>query len=201
MIAIGIDPSLTCTGLAVWDGERFRTAAFPSKIVAHATLLQQHDRVNAIHSRLTERLFEWAVTGVPELFEKSKRRPVVVATEELPKTRMQGRSLDRSAHLWRLLDTVRTVVGVDVAIEVNPTTLKKFSTGYGRAEKGDMVAMAERLYGVRCATDDEADAVHLAAAAAAAAGHPVPGWQGVATPDRADSFALVQAAYDAATAG
>lgn len=200
MIAIGIDPSLTSTGLAVWDGERFRTAAFPSKIVAHATLLQQHDRVDAIHSRFAGRLLEWGVDEVMSVdWEKSIQ--VVVATEELPKTKMSRGSLDRTAHLWRLLDTVRSVVEVDVAIEVNPMTLKKFSTGFGGAGKQDMLDMAEELYGVRCATDDEADAVHLAAAAAAAAGGPVPGWRGDATPDRAKSFANVQAAYDAATAG
>lgn len=199
MIAIGIDPSLTCTGLAIWDGERFHTAAFPSKIVPHATLLQQHDRVNAIHSRVSERLMEWIVVDDLALWEERER--VVVATEELPKSRMQGRSLDRFAHLWRLLDTVRSVVKVDAAIEVNPNSLKLISTGYGRAEKSDMIDMAEGLYGVQCRTDDEADAVHLAAVAAACAGQPVPGWVGDATPERAKSFANVQAAYDAATAG
>lgn len=199
MIAIGIDPSLTSTGLAVWDGERWRTAAFPSKIVSHATLLQQHDRVEAIHSRITERLFEWGVDDMANVWEKGTQ--VIVVTEELPKTGMQGRSLDRFAHLWRLLDTVRSVVSVDVAFEVNPNSLKLISTGYGKAGKGDMLDMAEGLYGVRCRTDDEADAVHLAAVAAACAGQPVPGWVGDATPDRAKSFAKVKAAYDAATAG
>jgi Holliday junction resolvasome RuvABC endonuclease subunit len=195
MIAIGIDPSLTCTGLAVWDGERFHTAAFPSKpIVPHANLLQQHLRIDAVQSRFRERLGSFTAL-LPEVDE------AIVATEELPKTRTQGKAYDRAAHMWKLLDNVRSFMHVSVAIEVNPMTLKKFSTGYGAAGKGDMVAMAKRLYGVHCKTDDEADAVHLAAAAAAAAGHPVPGWQGTATPDRADSFALVQAAYDAATAG
>lgn len=198
MITIGIDPSLTSTGLAVWDGGRFHTAAFPSQIVPHATLLEQHDRVNAIHSRIKERLFEWAVDDMPNIFSDE---PVVVATEELPKTGMQGRSLDRFAHLWMLLDTVRFVVDVDVAFEVNPSSLKLISTGFGKASKQDMLDMAEGLYGVQCRTDDEADAVHLAAVAAAAAGHPIPGWVGDATPDRAKSFAKVQANYDAAAGG
>lgn len=190
MIAIGIDPSLTSTGLAAWDGERFRTAAFPSQpLVAHANLLQQHDRVDGIHSRVQDRLLEWGIHG----------QRGVVATEELPKTKMSRGSLDRGAHLWRLLDTTRELVAVHVAIEVNPMSLKVISTGYGKATKADMIAMAERLYGVRCATDDEADAVHLAAVAAAVAGHPVPGWQGEATPERAKSFALSKAAYAAAT--
>lgn len=194
MITIGIDPSLTSTGIAVWDGERFHTASFPSSIVPKATLLEQHDRVEAIHSRVRERLFEWAV--MPNMWD---RIGLVVATEELPKTGMQGRSLDRFAHLWKLLDTVRYVVDVEVAFEVNPSSLKLISTGFGKASKQDMLDMAEGLYGVTCRTDDEADAVHLAAVAAACAGHPIPGWVGDATPDRAKSFAKVKANYDAAT--
>lgn len=202
MIAIGIDPSLTSTGLALWDGERFRTASFPSRPKPKANLLEQHDRVDAIHSRVRDRLEEWDVDLLLSA-PFGATGPSVIAIEELPKSKMLGRSLDRTAHLWRLVDTVRFHLPVPptAAIEVNPTSLKKIATGYGKAEKSDMLAAALAQFGVECRTDDEADAVHLAAVAAAVAGHPIPGWLGVATPDRAKSFELSQAAYDAATAG
>lgn len=47
-------------------------------------------------------------------------------------------------------------------VEVNPSTLKKWATGSGRADKADMIAAAEARGG-RPANDDEADAYLLRA--------------------------------------
>ena len=51
--------------------------------------------------------------------------------------------------------------GIDEYRFVNPTTLKMFATGRGRASKGEMIAAAEALGGSP-ADDDQADAFHLA---------------------------------------
>lgn len=44
---------------------------------------------------------------------------------------------------------------------INPTTLKKWATGNGRATKLDMIRACEQKYKYRPKTDDEADAMHL----------------------------------------
>lgn len=44
----------------------------------------------------------------------------------------------------------------------NPATLKKWLTGSGKADKRQVMAAVERMFGVRCQSDDEADAIMVA---------------------------------------
>ena len=52
--------------------------------------------------------------------------------------------------------------GIETAA-VHSATLKKFATGSGRADKSAMMSAAEKRWGKRPATDDEADALCLLA--------------------------------------
>jgi crossover junction endodeoxyribonuclease RuvC len=54
--------------------------------------------------------------------------------------------------------------------EVPPTTLKKFLTGSGKAEKQKMLLEVYKRFAIDCKTNDEADAVTLAYFGAAARG-------------------------------
>lgn len=57
---------------------------------------------------------------------------------------------------WAYLNGITRMVGV------NPTTNKKHATGRGNADKPEMMRAARRLWrGVKLATDDEADALHV----------------------------------------
>lgn len=51
--------------------------------------------------------------------------------------------------------------GVDRLYEVPPTSLKKFFTGAGNAEKGAMIEEAERRHNAKLPSDDVADACAL----------------------------------------
>lgn len=44
---------------------------------------------------------------------------------------------------------------------VNPTTVKKWATGDGRADKKMMIEYCKRRWGIDPITDDEADATHI----------------------------------------
>lgn len=47
-------------------------------------------------------------------------------------------------------------------IEVQTSTLKKFATGSGRADKGGMIEAVRQRLGIDCRTDNQADAMLLA---------------------------------------
>ena len=80
---------------------------------------------------------------------------------------------DRSGLWWRVVGLAYGVAAQHV-VEVNPSTLKAYATGNGRADKATMIAAARTRYGGTAAlSHDEADALHLAGMAAHAAGVPV----------------------------
>lgn len=58
-------------------------------------------------------------------------------------------------------------------IALAPTTVKKYATGSGSADKLDVILAARDRLGYRGKSNDEADALWIRAAVADAAGHPV----------------------------
>ncbi|MFF3190514.1 hypothetical protein [Streptomyces misionensis] len=133
---IGLDLSITSTGVALPDGTTFRIRT------------RQKDgprRLTVIRDRLT-----------PEVAEQ---RPHLAVIEDLP-TRMHPRSLKPIAALHGVVQALLIDADVPWAY-VPPLTLKKYACDNGRAEKSDMAAAAYLADGVQFADDkggDQADA-------------------------------------------
>lgn len=153
-VVIGIDPSLTSTGMS--DG----STTWLVKSTGKAT-----DDLPARRERLYD-LVRHVAMHVREGCD------LVVIEAPAFSSRM-GHAHDRSG-LWWLLVEHLTRQGFAVA-EVPPTTLKKYATGKGNADKGSMIEAA-----VRCFPEvetkgqaDRVDALWLAAMGMDALGFPI----------------------------
>ena len=158
VIAVGIDPSLTCTGVSLVDTATGATTVHSLATTGRktATLRERHTRIVRI-----ARWVEGTVT-VPDVG--------VVAIERLSFGQSAGAHHDRSGLWWMIVDAL---AGHQV-IEVSPKSLKKYATGTGNAGKDAVLLAVSRRYpGVAITNNDEADALVLAAMAARAMGHPL----------------------------
>ena len=138
-VVVGLDIA-TVTGWARFDGATFTTGVIDCTTSSQAELEGVHFR------KFAEQL--------PEVL---KGAGAVV----IERTYSRGK---RTAEVLNGLTSVALVEcerrGLEYAF-VNATTLKKFATGSGRAQKADMVAAAERELGISDLSDDEADAYWL----------------------------------------
>lgn len=84
-----------------------------------------------------------------------------VVVRERPITRAKSAAaIEVAQRLAGQLDTLVAELDVEL-VEIDPATLKKWTTGNGRAEKDDMVAAVEERWGIKVASHDAADAVAL----------------------------------------
>lgn len=152
---VGVDLSLTATGVAAAVGGTAK--------VRTVTSTPTEDTIAARSIRLR------AVAGA--LFNLARDADLVVIERPafLSKT---GAAHDRSG-LWWLLVARLTGAGVPVA-EVSPNTIKKYATGKGTADKDAVLAAVVRRYpDVEVNTNNEADALILAALGARHVGEPL----------------------------
>lgn len=148
MIAVGVDPSLACTGVAIIDGGEVTTR----RVIAP----NQGASLEARRARLRK-----AIAGI--LAPIPARVDVTVI--EVPHSRQQfGAQNERVALYWWLVDQL---LARGPVIEVAPSARAKLATGNGRASKDDVVAAMTAAYpGVRIPDDNVADALALATAGA-----------------------------------
>lgn len=168
MIAVGIDPSLTCTGIAVIDGEGGAVTRRVMSPSIGTTLLARRNRIRQ------------AVAGV--LATIPVRIDVTVI--EVPTSRQQfGAQNERTALYWFLVDQL---LARGPVVEVAPSSRAKLATGSGRAKKNDVVTALRTAF-PRCHIPDDnaADALALAWAGARAAGGIVPEY----SPGQEEAFA------------
>ena len=170
MIVVGIDPSLTATGVAVIDLDDVLAPAVHvvSSKPTGDTITDRLDRI----SRLVDGILDAAgldrlnlpVTGGPQA------RVVIEAPAYSSRI---GHQHDRSGLWWVLVDWCRAAK-VPV-VEVPPAVRAKYATGKGNATKGAVIdATARRFPHVDTRGDDNAcDALWLAAIGAHLAGTPV----------------------------
>lgn len=155
MKAVGLDLSLASTGIAVIvDG-----GAHTETIKLRAGLTGVR-RLDALRSHLRE-----FVHGAH-----------LVAVEGAAYNQQGGQQGHHErAGLWWLMAWTLYRAEIPLAV-IGPTQIKKYATGKGNAKKAEVVgAVARRYPAVTCATDDEADALVLAAMAARKLGHPIDG--------------------------
>ncbi|HEY9310259.1 MAG TPA: crossover junction endodeoxyribonuclease RuvC [Microbacterium sp.] len=159
MIAVGIDPSLTCTGVAVIDVEG---GAITRRVMSPNignTLLARRNRIRQ------------AVAGV--LATIPARIDVTVI--EVPTSRQQfGAQNERTALYWFLVDQL---LARGPVVEVAPSSRAKLATGSGRATKGQVVSLMRAAFPHAHIPDDNAaDALALAWAGARWGGAEVPAY-------------------------
>lgn len=152
---VGIDPSLTAAGIAeirhpstIHPPNRPKTLSVGTRGRSGATLEQRATRIREQARRI---------------IAETPRDARLVVLEALPPQipGAHGLHAERAALWWQIAGTfIRH--GVPVA-EVAPTTLKKWATGSGRADKAQVVAAMRHLWPLnRIRDDNEADALALA---------------------------------------
>lgn len=164
---VGIDPSLTSTGLAVMiNGKRMEATHFPTKGRKSATLDERRYRLLSIADDVATYL--------------ARFDPDLVVIENPAYSRTMGAAHDRSG-LWWLL--VERVAALDVRVAaIAPNTRAKYLTGNGRATKEAVLAEVNARWGENLGrvihVDDEADALILAAIGSERMGFPAPNLPG-----------------------
>lgn len=173
MIAVGIDPSLTSSGVGVLvDGKLIHYGRYGRDGHNGATYTTRSRRVRRMIREVTEAAL---MAGKPDVFV-IEEHPYAVGN--------QGNEFDRAA-IWHgiygNLDA-RDVPGV----VVNNSTAKAWVTGAGRASKEDMIAVIDAWYAGQIEPplsklrktvdhpDDMADAIGYATMGAYKLGDPLP---------------------------
>jgi len=142
---LGIDPSLTSTGFAVYKGDEIETT-----------------RLTDNKLRGVERLV-WLRDSLECAIEITKPLPRVACVEDAS---LYSQHRSDAIGQWRGVVLV-TLADLDIEVcMVSPKSLKKFACGTGNASKEQMIASAKVRWGLTL-SDDEADAAWLACMAAA----------------------------------
>lgn len=143
MKVIGIDPSLTATGVADSDGVL-------STVKAHFRL--KDGRLKAIYSEILDAA-DWALHNEPDTDEVT----AIAVIEDLPKQAMGAGITGMVQGVVRL---ALMQYGIPY-IKIPPATLKKFATGKGNADKPAMRAAWLQFSGEDNADDNQVDAAFL----------------------------------------
>jgi len=169
---VGLDPSLTCTGVVAVghtdSGHSGVTGAWSIRSQAPTvkdTAEVRADRILEVGRRWVELLDDIHGDG---------RDPILIVCESRDfqtSTREGGHATDRNWLMGHLLISARSFGALLVFIP--PTSLKLYACSDGRASKSAVKTAVERRYGVSLANDDEADALTLAAMGADVYGSPL----------------------------
>lgn len=156
---VGIDVSLTATGIAVVDRNAHSVVhTVRSKGARGATLPQRGSRLRDLQR---------AIVSHPRA-----ALATVVAVETPAYNQTGGSHHDRSGLWWLIVDDLQEL-GYDV-VEISTTTVKKYATGKGNASKDEVLAAVVRRYpNIAVTNNNEADALILAAIVARLYGEPI----------------------------
>lgn len=146
VLTVGLDLSLTGTGVALYGDGGWSTRLVRSKGAASASLPERAERI--------ERIADEVLQLVP--------LDALAVIEQPAYSKTVGSMHDRSGLWWAVVSRLYAD-GVFV-VEVPPSTLKKFATGKGNAGKDEMLSATIRRYPDADVSDNNvADAVQLAA--------------------------------------
>ena len=160
MRIVGLDLSLTATGVAVIDGDEITTTTIRSTGGKDDTIAQRVHRLGVLEHAIARAAFPL----------ESETALVVVEGPSFGQQRQGGEHL-RAGLWWRIVATATWHAGV---AEVPPAALKRFATGKGTAGKDQvLLAAARRFPHVDVADNNQADALWLAAIGAQHLGVPV----------------------------
>lgn len=157
---LGVDFSLTATGVSIFEENEFEVATVRSKPEAkwHGFPARCKGIARDVYRFVDSEPFSDAVR---------------LWAIETPSFGSRGQ-LDRLyAGWWIVVEALATEIG-HYPVRVTPSQLKKFATGKGNASKDTVLLSVERRYPeARVGNNNEADAVVLSAIAAALAGQPI----------------------------
>jgi crossover junction endodeoxyribonuclease RuvC len=152
---VGIDLSLTSTGVAVATQDGAVTDRITSKPVKDATLQDRATRLTNLRREIV------AHCGAADL--------VIIEGPSYGST--TGHQHDRAGLWWMVVSFLSMTHNV---VEVAPKTRMRYATGKGNASKDDVLsAVIRRYHTVDVNGNDEADALVLAAMGARHLGHPI----------------------------
>lgn len=164
MIVLGIDPSLTATGLAVIDLDDILAPEVHTIASRPGDLPGINGRVQR-QARICRQLLDLATVALHQ-------GPPLVVIEQPAYSSRTGHQHDRSGLWWRIVD--RLLEHQADVVEVTPTSRARYATGKGNASKDQvLLAVAKRYPHVDVANNNEADALVLAAMGADLAGRPL----------------------------
>ena len=162
MKVVGVDLSLTSTGLATVDTERVTLNRVTTSGKHGATLLERWLRLDDIATRVTDVCGAAHTTAL-----------VVVEGPSMGQGRQSG-THDRAGLWWLVMDRLHEA-GHKV-VEVPPSVRAKYATGAGNAGKDAVLAAVCRRYPhVEVTGNDVADALVLASMGARFLGAPLEG--------------------------
>ena len=155
----GLDLSLTSSGVAhVVAGQPPNTLSHGTSGHNDATLEDRYARLHILFTQLEAEVLAF--------------HPDLVVVESPSYSSATGHSHDRSG-LWWLVVAHLLALAIPV-LEVRPNLRAKYATGKGGAGKQEVVIAVTRRYPtVEFATNDEADALVLAAMGSRLLGHPI----------------------------
>jgi len=162
VVYVGIDPSLTGTAIAVIDDDVLssrRLATVGHKADSYADTL---DRLNRIERWLFRRLEDLGSIDLTIGIEGPSLSP-----------RRMGLDHERAGLWWRLYTRAEKFAGEPIRV-ISPKTRAKYATGNGNAGKDQVLLAVSRRYPTFTGdTNDEADALVIAAICARLDGQPV----------------------------
>lgn len=165
MIVVGIDPSLSGTGLAIIDTED------PLVVDTHTIVSKPcADTIDARVQRQA-RICREMLDHVPVGYGGWPSADLAVIEAPAYDSRT-GHQHDRSGLWWRIID--RLLEHHIPVVEVTTGGVKKYATGKGNAPKDAVLLHVARRYPhVDVQNNNEADALILATMGARALGHPI----------------------------
>lgn len=155
MIVVGIDPSLTSTGVAI-SGTPVQVERIQSKGSTDSAWPDRFARISSIAHRI--------VTDIPD---------GALAVMEAPSYGSVGGAAHDRTGLWWFTYRLLEAKGCRI-VPVAPSQRSKYATGSGRAQKDHVLAAAVKRYpDIDITGNDVADAVILMAMGCRLAGRPI----------------------------
>lgn len=191
MEVIGIDASLTGTGVAIYDLDPFLPDEPRWSLGTFGRNGKNDDPVMVTAARI-----ETLIADVRDFIVRNATvANAIICIEQPPFSAVGGKSHDRAGLWWGLITMLRRL-GAEVIIDVNVAHVKGYLLGKvkrGEGGKDQMVAAAVRGFpDAPISNNNEADATVLAAIAARLAGAPI---EGALTVDRTTAFMKIQNAH------
>jgi crossover junction endodeoxyribonuclease RuvC len=147
MIIIGVDPGTTATGYGVIRKNGSGSAHLVSGVIRPTPKASHSKRLFEIHSKLEEVIREY--------------RPDVMVVESLFHFR-NSQSLMKLSQVRGVVLLLGECHGMEI-FEYAPMEIKRGLTGYGRADKSQMVFMVRKILNLpSLKSSDQADALAMA---------------------------------------
>lgn len=173
---VGIDPSLTSTGVAVIHQRNAHSPMTPGHALPEDSRTVELHRVQSKGKATAS----WDQRGdrlsllVGGIIDVVPQRALVLMESPAYGAKGSGQ-FDRAGLWWAVHTELRRALGCRV-VPVTPPQRAKYGTGAGNADKDRVLAAVVRRYPtIEVSGNDEADALIMAAMGARLTGHPIDG--------------------------